>query len=564
MDIALQGIIVDANDKWDGSSKVIKDVADGVADNDAVNVGQLETHDTTITGYRDTTLAYKEDTEDYKLESADWATKVNGAVNPYTDNVAGSGSTSYSAKVHAVGGTGVDVQTGSAKDWATKATTPSSTATDASAKEWATGTSTHKNDGSAKSWAQDADAVDGAGANDRSAKAWSQGASMTGATLGGSSKDWANTLVTQIDGTNYSAKENATGVTTTDGSAKQWALGGGSFVEATEVTTGLYSARKYASDASASEVAAANSAAAVSQVYDNFSDVYLGSMADGATADTGTLTGASWSKDSSSIAFTGTTGTISVGQELTSTGSGYPVGANIIGSSVSTPLTVSAPFTSADSGTTLTFVGSGVYGAFNVTKDGPSTDNDGDALADGMLYFNTSDNTMKIYKEVGAEWIAATSAGSTSLLIYKYIATAAQTTFTGADANSATLSYTVNNINVFLNGVRLDASDYTATNGTSIVLGSGAALSDELIVTAYKSFTVADMVPASTGGTFGGVVTVASPVINTGVSGSAILDSDAMSGVSATTLSSSESIKAYADTKATTGKSIAMAIVFGS
>ena len=41
--------------------------------------------------------------------------------------------------------------------------------------------------------------------------------------------------------------------------------------------------------------------------------------------------------------------------------------------------------------------------------------------------------------------------------------------------------------------------------------------------------------------------TLTSPVLNTGVSGTAILDSDTMSGTSATTLSSSESIKAYVD-----------------
>jgi hypothetical protein len=41
--------------------------------------------------------------------------------------------------------------------------------------------------------------------------------------------------------------------------------------------------------------------------------------------------------------------------------------------------------------------------------------------------------------------------------------------------------------------------------------------------------------------------TLTSPVLNTGVSGSAVLDSDTMSGASATTLSSSESIKAYVD-----------------
>jgi len=43
--------------------------------------------------------------------------------------------------------------------------------------------------------------------------------------------------------------------------------------------------------------------------------------------------------------------------------------------------------------------------------------------------------------------------------------------------------------------------------------------------------------------------TLTSPVFNTGVSGSAVLDSDTMAGASATTLSSSESIKAYVDTQ---------------
>ena len=44
--------------------------------------------------------------------------------------------------------------------------------------------------------------------------------------------------------------------------------------------------------------------------------------------------------------------------------------------------------------------------------------------------------------------------------------------------------------------------------------------------------------------------TLTSPVLNTGVSGTAVLDSDTMSGASSTTLSSSESIKAYVDATA--------------
>ena len=54
-----------------------------------------------------------------------------------------------------------------------------------------------------------------------------------------------------------------------------------------------------------------------------------------------------------------------------------------------------------------------------------------------------------------------------------------------------------------------------------------------------------------TGGAFTGAVTMPSPVINTGVSGSAILDSDVMSGANDTTLATSESIKAYVDAQVT-------------
>jgi len=134
----------------------------------------------------------------------------------------------------------------------------------------------------------------------------------------------------------------------------------------------------------------------------------------------------------------------------------------------------------------------------------PTLDNDGNALVAGALYFSTSENIMKVYD--GASWIAATSAGNVSFLRFRYVATSGQTTFSGSDSNAATLTYTVNNIVVFLNGVSLDQTEYTATNGTSVVLTVGAALNDELVIVAFKSFVTADMVPASTGGTYAGAV----------------------------------------------------------
>ena len=69
----------------------------------------------------------------------------------------------------------------------------------------------------------------------------------------------------------------------------------------------------------------------------------------------------------------------------------------------------------------------------------PSVNNDGDALVTGNLYFLTGTG-MQVYD--GANWIAASSSGNVSLYSYEYIATAGQTSFSGADVNGQTLSYT--------------------------------------------------------------------------------------------------------------------------
>ena len=69
------------------------------------------------------------------------------------------------------------------------------------------------------------------------------------------------------------------------------------------------------------------------------------------------------------------------------------------------------------------------------------------------------------------------------------------------------LSYTVNQVHVFHNGVRLvDGTDYTATNGTSITLTSAAENGDEVVVISYATFQTSDTVSASGGGTFAGDV----------------------------------------------------------
>jgi len=81
---------------------------------------------------------------------------------------------------------------------------------------------------------------------------------------------------------------------------------------------------------------------------------------------------------------------------------------------------------------------------------------------------------------------------------FVYTATAGQTSFSGNDANSNSLAYTVGQIDVFLNGVRLAAADITASNGTAVVLGVGAEAGDTLNINAFGTFSVADTLVART------------------------------------------------------------------
>ena len=88
---------------------------------------------------------------------------------------------------------------------------------------------------------------------------------------------------------------------------------------------------------------------------------------------------------------------------------------------------------------------------------------------------------------------AAGETPENAMVVYTYTATSGQTTFTGADDNTLTLAYTAGAIIVTLNGVVLTpGDDYTATNGTSVVLTSGAVAGDVLVVTAFEAFNVAN------------------------------------------------------------------------
>jgi hypothetical protein len=119
----------------------------------------------------------------------------------------------------------------------------------------------------------------------------------------------------------------------------------------------------------------------------------------------------------------------------------------------------------------------------------------------GELAINTYDGKLFLKKNVsGTESIVEIGSSTESQEAvwkeYVYTATAAQTTFSGSDDNSNTLSYTPLFLQVFLNGVLLDnGTDYTATSGSSVVLVNAAAAGDLVQIASFvKVIGTGDMV----------------------------------------------------------------------
>ena len=76
--------------------------------------------------------------------------------------------------------------------------------------------------------------------------------------------------------------------------------------------------------------------------------------------------------------------------------------------------------------------------------------------------------------------------------LISYTATSGQTAFTGVDANGFPLDISpTSDVKVFMNGVLLDATDYTQTTDT-ITLASGAAVGAEIRIFVDKQFQVAN------------------------------------------------------------------------
>lgn len=105
----------------------------------------------------------------------------------------------------------------------------------------------------------------------------------------------------------------------------------------------------------------------------------------------------------------------------------------------------------------------------------------------GEVAINSFDGKMYIKKDDGTEQIVEVGYNLGVIQEYVFTATASQTVFTGLDDNSIGFIYNPGNIQVFLNGVLLDANiDYTQTSSTTLTLTESSDVGDTLQIFSYN------------------------------------------------------------------------------
>lgn len=280
-------------------------------------------------------------------------------------------------------------------------------------------------------------------------------------------KTYSAGVATDTSPVSYSALEHASGSTVTTGSAKDWATK----AYGSAVTSGAYSALHHATDSLNSATAANASADAVAAFFDAFNDKYLGSMSNSGAQGTNPSIACSWDKNSSTITVASKTH-LKVGQVVTGTGMPSPA-PNIISISSSTDKVVVSDNMDAASGGNqdLTFTGYGVYGTYDGSKLGPSTDNDNGALSDGLLYFNTTNDVIMVYDETTSKWkqIQPTSAEQTNI----------DTLTTGKDGTASTSGTT---LNIALVNTLVPELDHITLLGVSSVIADMALLGVSAVI----------------------------------------------------------------------------------
>ena len=300
----------------------------------------------------------------------------------------------------------------------------------------------------------------------------------------------AETAETNASGSAITAGTHATNASTSETNAATSA--GISTTKAGEASTSATSASDSATSASGSATIATTKAGEAST-----SATSASGSATTATTQAGIATTKAGEASTSATSASGsaTTATTQAGNASTSASSAFTSETNAATSETNAAISATSASGSATAAAASAASAAATYDTFddrylgNKASD-PTTDNDGDALVSGMLYFDSTNNLMKVYD--GSFWITTSSATLATLDVYKFTATSGQTAFTGTDDDGNTLAIKPTAEIVTMNGIVLEpTADYTVTSST-LTLTTGATTDDEVNVYAFGNFELAD------------------------------------------------------------------------
>ena len=367
---------------------------------------------------------------------------------------------------------------------------------------------------------------------------------------GGSAEATTNATVNEVAGYAVDAETSATNAASSASSAASSATSssGSATASASSATASESYATASASSASVSSASASNAATSASQAASSASAAST-SASNASTSETNAASSETAAASSASNAATSATNA----NTSASNASTSETNAATSASNASTSETNAATSASEAAASAASIVSDELESAANAAAaaqsydnfddrylgakaSDPTVDNDGDALITGAMYFDSSNNVMKVYS--GTEWQNASSSIEGIKSDFVYTATASQVLFSGADDNTDTLVIDkAGLVNVYLNGVRLTDADYTInTTGNSVTLGSGATVGDIVEIEVFGNFagqSGADV--AITGGSITGLTE-----LSTGTFTSTGIDDNATS--TAITIDASENV----------------------
>lgn len=302
---------------------------------------------------------------------------------------------------------------------------------------------------------------------------------MSGSTVTGLPLPTANT---EAASKQYTDQQDNLQVTKTgDGMSGQLAMGNNKIVNLATPTTGTDAATKaYTDSILGSGTAAASSAAAAATSASNASTSEANALSSANTAQdwaiktSGTVDGTNFS--AKYWATQADVGTVATNVTSMNTVAAAIANVNLTGASITAVNTVATNINNVTD----------FFDTYFVSANAPTGSN----VTEGDLWFDTTAQILKVRSASGFQ--SAGSSVNGTVERKEYTVGTASGSYNGSSLTTFPAVYDPTYADVYLNGIKLAPSDFTASDGANVVLGSAAATGDTVSIVSFGTFQLSD------------------------------------------------------------------------